>query len=306
MTGYIAGRLGQAVITLLAVVIIVFFLARSSGDPALLMLPPTATDEEIIQMRRVLGTDRPLPVQFGSFVKRAASGDFGKSIRLGRPVMDLLWERLPNSVKLASLAMGVAVAIALVLGILAAVWRDSPVDIAVRMLGIVGQSMPGFWLGIVLIEVFAVQIRFFPVAGTGSIRHYILPATVIGWVAVAAMMRLLRAQMIEVLASDYVRTARAKGLSPARVVLVHALRNSLIPMMTYAGVHFGVLLGGAISVETVFAWPGLGQLGYQAVLFRDYPLIQGVTLFVGAMIVAANLLVDLMYGIVDPRIAVTR
>lgn len=304
MSRFVLGRLVQAVVTLFAVLVIVFVLARSTGDPAYLMLPPTATNEEVQQMRHALGTDRSLVVQFGNYASRAVTGDFGRSIRLRQPVTKVLRQRLVKSVELASVAMAAAVAIALLLGTAAAIWRNSPIDIAVRLLGIAGQSAPNFWLGIVLVEVFSVRFGLLPASGTGSISHYVLPAVVMGWSVVAGMMRLLRSQLLEVLESDYVRTARAKGIRGGAVLWKHALRNALVPVLAFGSLYFSLLLAGSVVIETVFAWPGMGQLAYEAVLFRDFPLIQGVTLLAAGLIVGISFLVDILYGVVDPRISV--
>ncbi|MBI2867167.1 MAG: ABC transporter permease [Chloroflexi bacterium] len=306
MTQYIINRFLQALVTIFAVSIIVFGLARSTGDPAYLMLPPTATNEEIEQMRHILGTDRPIPVQYWTFAKRAVQGDLGDSIRLRQPVTKLLRQRLPNSMRLAGLSMSVALTLAFVFGVTAAIWRNSPVDVGARLLGIIGQSLPSFWVAIVFIEIFSVRLGLLPSSGIGGFNHYILPAAVIGWFATAGMMRLLRAQLIEVLGSEYIKTARAKGLAPPVVIVRHAIRNAVIPVITFAGIYFALLLTGSVVVETVFAWPGVGRLAYEAILFRDFPLIQGVNLLAGAIVVSINLLVDILYGVVDPRIRYSR
>lgn len=302
MMRFLTGRLLQAAITLFAVLVIVFTLARSTGDPAYLMLPPTATNAEIAVMRRELGTDRALPVQFGTYISRAATGDLGRSIRLRQPVAKLLLQRLAKSVQLAAVAMSVAVVVALVLGTAAAVWRNSPLDVGVRLLGIMGQSAPSFWLGIILVQVFSVRFGLLPASGAGGLQYFILPAAVMGWSVVAGMMRLLRSQLLEVLESEYVRTARAKGLRRPVILWKHALRNAVIPVLAFGSLYFSLLLSGSVVIETVFAWPGMGQLAYEAVLFRDFPLIQGVTLLAGALIVVISFLVDVFYGVIDPRI----
>jgi peptide/nickel transport system permease protein len=220
--------------------------------------------------------------------------------------MDLIAARLPNSFKLAGAAFTASIVIAVVLGTIAAVWRNTPWDLIVRITGVLGLAVPSFWIGILLIDLFAVDLGWLPVAGTGGPKHFIMPAIVIGSTAVAGMMRLLRSQLIEVLNSDYIRTARAKGLAGPAVVMGHALRNALIPVLTVAGVFFAGLLGGSVVAESIFAWPGIGQLAYQAVTARDFPVMQAVVLITGAIIVGMNLLVDLLYGVIDPRIRMAR
>ncbi len=304
MQTFLLGRLLQSAITLFAVLVIVFALARSTGDPAYLMLPPTASNAEIEQMRHELGTDRSLIIQFGTYVRRAATGDLGNSIRLREPVAKLLSKRFVKSVELAAVAMAVAVVAALVLGTAAAVWRNTPIDLFVRLLGILGQSAPNFWLGIVLVELFAVNFGLLPASGSAGFKSFILPATVMGWGVVAGMMRLLRSQLLEVLESEYIRTARAKGLRGFPILWKHALRNAIIPVLAFGSLYFSLLLAGSVVIETVFAWPGMGQLAYQAVVYRDFALIQGVTLLAGALIVVTTFLVDLLYGVIDPRISV--
>lgn len=287
--------------------VVVFVLARASGDTAALMLPDTATQADIQAMRKYLGTDRTLPVQLLNFSKRMVHGDLGNSTRFRNDsVVSLIAKRLPKTAQLAGLAVAISVTLAVVLGVAAAVFRNSPIDLAVRLLGIMGQSMPSFWIGIVGIHVFAVQLHLLPASGSSSVRAFILPVVVLSWGAVAGMMRLLRAQMLEVLGTDYVRTARAKGLSPRVVIFRHALRNGLIPVLTVAGLFFANLLHGSVIIESVFAWPGLGQLAQQSVVSRDFPLLQGIVLFSAAVFVASNLMVDLLYPVIDPRVNLRR
>ena len=291
MTNYIINRVLQSIVTLFIVMLVVFFASRVSGDPALLVMPLDATEKEIEDMRVVLGTDKPVLVQFGKFFARASVGDFGESIQHKVPVMDLIGARLPNSFRLAGAAMVATLVIAIALGTVAAVWRNTPADLFVRIVGVLGLALPSFWIGILLIDLFAVNLEWLPVSGTGGPLHFILPAVVIGSTAVAGMMRLLRSQLIEVLNSDYIRTARAKGLAGPSVVFGHALRNALIPVLTVAGVFFAGLLGGSVVAESIFAWPGIGQLAFQAVTARDFPVMQAVVLITGAIIVGMNLAV---------------
>jgi peptide/nickel transport system permease protein len=266
------------------------------------MLPDDATQEDIAQLRRALGLDRPLPVQYWVFISNAVQGDFGRSIKGQMPVIDMIKERLPNSIKLAAVALGIAVLLAFPLGVVAAVKKGTPVDTFANIVAVLGQSLPQFWVGIVLIQVFAVQLRWLPVAGAGSFLHYILPAFTLGWFVVAGMMRLLRSSMLDVLGSEFVKLARIKGLPARTVIWKHALRNALIPVLTFGAIYLAILVTGAILVETVFAWPGVGQLIYQGIVFRDFPVVQAVVLLTACIVIAVNLLVDITYAYIDPRI----
>jgi peptide/nickel transport system permease protein len=261
-----------------------------------------ATEEDFANARRYLGLDRPLYVQYLSFVGRAATGDFGTSIRSRRPVVELLRERLPNSLALAAFSMAVSLLVAFPLGVLAAVRRGTALDSGAKVLATLGQSLPTFWVGIVLIEVVAGRLQWLPAGGSGSLAHYILPGFTLGWFVVAGLMRLLRSAMLEVLDAEYVTTARAKGAPEVSVVWRHALRNALIPVVTFAGVYFAILVTSAIVVETVFAWPGMGRLAYEAITGRDFPVIQAVVLVTAAIVVTVNFAVDLLYAVIDPRI----
>lgn len=295
-------RLVQSVVTLLLLSVVVFVLARATGDPLALVLPMVATEEDFANARRYLGLDRPLPVQYFTFIGHAAIGDFGTSIRARRPVGELIRERLPNSLALAAFAMAVSLAFAVPLGVLAAVWKGTAVDLTARVLAALGQSLPTFWVGIVLIEVVAGRLGWLPAGGTGSLAHYVLPGFTLGWFVIAGLMRLLRSSMLEVLDADYVTTARAKGAAEVTVVWRHALRNALIPVVTFAGLYVAILVTTAIVVETVFAWPGMGRLAYEAITARDFPVIQAVVLVTAVIVVAVNLVVDVLYVYIDPRI----
>ena len=302
MLRFLLARLSQSAVTLLLFSVVVFGLARATGDPLTLVLPMVATEEDFANARRYLGLDRPLYVQYLTFVGRAATGDFGTSIRSRRPVGGLLRERLPNSLALAAFSMAVSLLIAFPLGVLAAVRRGTALDSGAKVLATLGQSLPTFWVGIVLIEVVAGRLQWLPAGGSGSLAHYILPGFTLGWFVVAGLMRLLRSAMLEVLDAEYVTTARAKGASEVSVVWRHALRNALIPVVTFAGVYFAILVTSAIVVETVFAWPGMGRLAYEAITGRDFPVIQAVVLVTAAIVVAVNFAVDLLYAVIDPRI----
>ncbi len=282
--------------------VVVFILARATGDPLHLILPMSATQEEYAEARRYLGLDRPYLDQYLSFVGRAVTGDFGMSLRARRPVSELIRERLPNSLSLAAFAMGVSMAIAFPLGVLAAVKKGTALDRIAQVIAVLGQSLPTFWVAIVLVEFIAGRWQWLPAAGREGFTSYILPGFTLGWFVVAGMMRLLRSAMLEVLDSEYVKLARVKGVLEARVVWVHALRNALIPVVTFAGIYFAILVTTAIVVETVFAWPGIGRLAYEGISSRDFPVIQAVVLTTAAIVAVVNLGVDCLYAVIDPRI----
>ena len=306
MIRFIAIRLVQSVIALAILSVVVFVLARATGDPLSMVLPMSATEEDYANARAYLGLDRPYLEQYVSFVSRAAIGDFGTSIRSRRPVGELIRERLPNSFKLAVFAMGISVAMAFPLGILAAVKKGTFVDKAAQIVSILGQSLPTFWLAIILVEFIAGRLQWLPAVGDGTFLSYVLPGFTLGWFVVAGMMRLLRSSMLEVLDSEYVKLARMKGVVEPRVVWVHALKNALIPVVTFAGIYFSILVTTAIVVETVFAWPGLGRLAYEGITGRDFPVIQAVVLTTAAIVTVVNLAVDLLYAFIDPRIRYAR
>jgi peptide/nickel transport system permease protein len=302
MHKYIVRRFFQSLLALLVLSMVIFLMSRLTGDPTLLMLPDDATHEDIVQLRHALGLDRPLPVQYWVFIRKAVQGDFGRSIKGQMPVIDMIKERLPNSIKLAAVALGIAVLMAFPLGVMAAVKKDTAFDRLANIVAVLGQSLPQFWVGIVLIQIFAVRLRWLPVAGVGSFSHYVLPAFTLGWFVVAGMMRLLRSSMLDVLGSEFVKLARIKGLPARTVIWKHALRNALIPVLTFGAIYLAILVTGAILVETVFAWPGVGQLIYQGIVFRDFPVVQAVVLLTAGIVTAVNLLVDIAYAYIDPRI----
>lgn len=302
MQRYILFRLMQAVVTLFVISIVVFLLARASGDPLHLMMPMEASKEDYDLVRKELGLDRPLHIQYVVWLGKVAQGDFGKSLRAKVPVKELLAQRLPNSMKLALVALTFTMLLALPLGIVAAVKKGSGVDTVAKVVALLGQSMPTFWLGIVLMIIFAVWLRWVPTSGMGSLKHYLMPAFTLGWFITAGVMRLVRSSMLEVLDSEYVKLARIKGVSERRVIWLHALRNALIPVITFAAVYFAIFIGAAVVVETVFNWPGVGRLAYEAVIWRDFPIIQGVVITVAAIVMVLNLAVDVVYAYIDPRI----
>jgi peptide/nickel transport system permease protein len=303
---FVGVRLLQSLVALGILSVVVFVLARATGDPLHMILPMSATEEDYANARAYLGLDRPYVEQYLSFVGRAVTGDFGTSIRARRPVSELIQERLPNSLRLAVFAMTVSLAMAFPLGIMAAVKKGSGVDRAAQVVAVLGQSLPTFWVAIVLVEFVAGRLQWLPAAGMSGFSSYILPGFTLGWFVVAGMMRLLRSSMLEVLDSEYVKLARVKGVVEHRVVWVHALKNALIPVVTFAGIYFAILVTTAIVVETVFAWPGLGRLAYEGITSRDFPVIQAVVLTTAAIVAAVNLCVDCLYAVIDPRIRYAR
>ena len=302
MQRYVLKRILQSLLTLLVLSVIIFIVCRLTGDPVVLMLPDDASYEDVVQLRTALGLDRPLPVQYWRFLKNALQGDFGRSIKGQVPVLDLIKDRFPNSIKLGLVSLLITVVLAFPLGVIAAVKKGTAVDTLANLIAVLGQSLPQFWVGIVLIQVFAVYLRWLPVAGTGSLWHYILPGFTLGWFLVAGIMRLLRSSMLDVLDSEFVKLARIKGVPGWSVVWKHALKNAVMPVLTFAAIYLAILITGAILVETVFAWPGLGQLIYQGIVYRDFPVIQAVVLLTAVIVVSINLIVDITYAYLDPRI----
>jgi peptide/nickel transport system permease protein len=291
-----------ATVVLLGVSVAVFFLIRIGGDPSALFLPPEAPVEEIQRFRHLMGFDRPLLVQYFEFLGRAVQGDFGMSLRYEQPAMSLVLERVPATLELGGMAFVMSLAVAIPLAILAAANRGSAIDRASLLISLIGQSFPAFWLAIMLILLFSETFYILPPSGRGGWQHLIMPAIVLATYSTAIITRLLRSSMIEVLQSDYVRTARGKGVRESRIILSHALRNAAIPTLTVIGLQVGALLGGAVITEEVFAYPGIGRLAIQAIANRDFTVVQAFVLFMAVVIVAINLLVDLSYGFLDPRL----
>jgi peptide/nickel transport system permease protein len=302
MSRYLTIRLLEGVVALFVASVMVFGLARLTGDPVQMMLPDTAGQVEQEALSRQLGLDKPLPVQYWVFISKAVKGDFGRSIRYRRPVADFIFERAPATIKLAFAAAVVSFLFSLPFGVIAAIKRDKWQDLLAKSFAILGQSMPTFWLGIMLIQVFAVLLGWLPAGGSMSLRYWILPAFTIGFHSTAGLLRLTRSAMLDVLNSDYVRLARIKGVSERLVIWKHALRNAMIPVATFSGLIYVHMLMGSIVAETIFAWPGIGRLAYEAVRYRDFPMIQGlILLFVGLYIVF-NLIIDVLYVYLDPRV----
>lgn len=302
MTHYVVRRIALSAVAMLGVVTIVFVLLHASGDPATLLVSQDATQQDIERIRQAYGLDQPLSVQYARFVARVVRGDLGFSYRQGLPVGELIVERLRATCELAVAGLAIAVLLGVPLGMLAAARRGSAVDTAAMAVALLGTSVPSFWLGLLLIIVFGVQLGWLPVSGYGGLDHLLLPAFVLGGFYAAQISRLTRTSLLEVLAQDFVRTARAKGLAGRAVLLKHVLRNAALPVLTVVGLDFGRMLGGAVVVETIFAWPGMGRLAVQAVLGRDFPVVQGAAIMGAAVFVAVNLLIDLVYGWVDPRL----
>ena len=305
MTRYIALRFLQAIISLLVVMTIVFMLSRLSGDPVQLLADISASEEQMEAIRRDLGLDKPLAVQWGTYVRDMFVLDLGESVISRQPVRELIWQRLPNTLQLGFAAMAISIVIGLPIGIYAAVHRGTRWDGLARLFAVLGQSMPSFWLGVLLILIFAVILGVLPPGGKESPQSIILPAVSMGYLTTAAIMRLTRSSMLDVLDAEYVKLARIKGLSETKVIWKHALKNSLIPVITFSVVLFTLFLGAAVVTETVFAWPGLGSLILDGVRTRDYPLIQGGVVVFSAIYILANLMVDILYGYLDPRIRLT-
>jgi peptide/nickel transport system permease protein len=299
---FVARRLLHTALVAVGVVTLVFVALRLSGDPAASMLPGDASVDELRDLRHALGLDRSVPAQYVAFLRDAVRGDFGESIRHQQPAFGLVLERLPATLELAFAALVLAVVVALPLGIVAALYRGRVVDVVAMGFAVVGQATPYFWMGIMLILVVSVELGWLPTSGRGGWRHLILPAVTLGTHFAAAIARLTRTAMLEVLGQQFVTTARAKGLGERRVVLAHALKNAAVPVVTLVGLQFGTLLGGAVVTETIFAWPGVGRLAVQSIFVRDYPVVQAGVLVLALVFVAINLLVDLLYGALDPRI----
>ncbi|OGO21140.1 MAG: ABC transporter permease [Chloroflexi bacterium RBG_16_50_9] len=302
MRRYVLKRVLLGIVTFIVVSMIVFIAARLSGDVALLLAPQEASEEDIQAIRVQLGLDKPIPVQYYVFMRNSLHGDFGESIRYSQPAMRVILGRLPATLELGSAGFLMSVFLGILFGVFSATRRDSYLDWGGKIFGMLGQSMPGFWVGIMLILLFGVELGWLPTSGHGGIKHLILPAFSVGWFSITAVMRLTRSSMLDVLDSEYIKMARIKG-NPERVVVwKHALRNALIPVLGMAGMQLAFLIGGVVIVETVFRWPGLGSLIAEGVFSRDYSLVQAGVFIISGAIIVINLLVDLTYGIIDPRI----
>ena len=299
---FLAYRLVRTLIALWLVSTVVFVVMRLSGDPVPLLLPPDAPTAEIFRVRHDLGLDRPLFVQYAVFLRNVVHGDFGRSIHFRQPAMAVALAYLPATFELGAAAFLIAVVFALPIGIFSAVRRNSPLDHGAMGFALIGQSAPTFFIGVLLILVCSLRLNLFPTSGRGGLAHLVLPAVTLGAYTMASIARITRSAMLEVLRTEFVRTARAKGLAEAAVVLKHTLKNASLPIVTITGLQLGTLLGGAIVTETVFAWPGMGRLAVESIYNRDYPVVQSAVFIAAVLFVAINFSLDILYGVLDPRI----
>ncbi len=306
MRRFILRRMGYAALSLLLLCLIIFLFVRLTGDPTVLLVEPGAAKGDVEAMRARLGLDRSLIAQFGSFMTDLARGDLGQSFYYRTPVFELYLSRLPNSLMLAVAAMSFSLLIGIPSGILASVRVNSWWDSAGKLFALLGLSLPSFWTGLLLILFFSVYLGWLPSSGSGTPLHLLMPAFALGWYFAAAHMRLTRSSMLEVLGSEYVKLARLKGLPEALVIAKHAFKNALIPVLTLAGINLVLMVNVSVVVETVFAWPGIGRLLFEGIAFRDFPVVQATVLLSGIMIVAVNLIIDVLYAVIDPRIRYER
>ena len=306
MRQFIVLRILYSIVTLFILSLTIFTIVHLTGDPALLMAEPGARPEDLARVRQQWGLDRPWPVQFMSFMQNIVTGELGKSFNYRLPVSELYLQRLPNSLQLALVATVISLLVGIPAGIISAVRVNSLWDNLGKIVALLGLSIPGFWLGLVLILVFSVWLRWLPTSGTGDWRHLIMPAIALGWYFSASLLRLTRSSMLEVMRSEYIKLARLKGLPETVVIAMHAFKNALIPVFTLAGVNLVVMVNAAVIIEVIFAWPGIGRLLYEGIFQRDFPLVQGVVVMAGFMIIGVNLIVDILYAFIDPRIRLTR
>ena len=302
MKRYILKRIVQAIICIIGVSIIVFFLTHLSGDPLSLLVSPDATQEDVEEIKRLHGLDKPLHSQYWSFISRAVRGDFGESLRWKRPCMGIFLEKFPNTLQLAAASMTWALLLGLSVGIFSAVSVGTWFDNFGKVFAIMGQAIPAFWLGIMLILIFSIKLRLLPTSGMGGLKHLILPSLTLGWLCTAAIVRLTRSAMLDVLDSEYIKMARIKGVPEQFVVIRHAFRNALIPVVTMASLNFIFLLNGTVITETIFSWPGVGRLVVDSIFARDFPMVQTVVFIASCLFVFTNLIVDILYAYLDPRI----
>lgn len=302
MIRFLAWRALQAIFVVWGVSTIVFLLLRLSGDPTLLLVPQGAPAEAIDLLRQQLGFDQPLPVQYVRFLLGLLRGDIGQSLVQDRPALEIVLERLPATVILGAAALGLALVVAIPLGILSALHRDTWIERVGLTVALLGQAIPPFWLGLMLILLLSVRVQLFPSSGSGTLQHLVLPAVTLGSLTMAGIARMTRVAVLEQLGNDYVRTARAKGLAPFRIVQRHILRNAAAPIVTIVAIDVANLLGGAVVTETIFAWPGIGRLVIDAIGSRDYPVVQATVLVGSVVFVLASLAADIAYGVIDPRV----
>jgi peptide/nickel transport system permease protein len=299
---YLASRLVQTMLVVFLALTAVFFMVRLAGDPVLLFLPMDIQAKDVNEFRERLGFNDPLPVQYGRFVAGALRGDFGESLRYRRDALGLVLERLPATLGLAAAALALTFCLAVPIGVISAVRRGTLLDYLGMTLAVLGQAIPGFWLGLMLIYLFSVRLGWLPTGGTGGLAHLVMPCIVLAAFYAARMARLTRSSVLDILNEEFVLTARAKGLAELIVIGKHALKNAAIPIVTLAGLETGQLLGGAVITETIFAWPGVGRLTVQALLNRDFPVVLAAVFVISVIYTLINLLVDLLYGWLDPRV----
>ena len=302
MFRYILKRLGQSIIVLLGVTLVVFVVMNLTGDPLDFILPPGTPPEVYDRYEKELGYDQPIAVQYGRFLVNAVQGDFGEPHYYKKPAMEVVLSRVPATLQLALTALGLSILVGIPLGVLAAIKRGTPLDASIRFVALLGQCVPIFWLGMVLMLVFSIMLRWLPTYGNGSLKHLILPAVALSAYSCASIARLVRSGMIDVLGQEYITVARAKGVRELAVVMKHAFKNSLSSVLTILGLQMASLLGGSLVTETVFSWPGLGRLLQQAVLNRDFTVVEAVVCLIACTFVLVNLLVDIFYAVINPRI----
>jgi ABC-type dipeptide/oligopeptide/nickel transport system permease component len=306
MTQFIVRRTFYALITLLILSLTIFLVVRLTGDPVTLLAEPGARAEDLDRIRQEWGLDRPWPVQYLAFAKNVFTGELGKSFNYQMPVSTLYFQRLPNSLQLALAATLISFVIGIPAGLISAVKVNSGWDNAGKAVALFGLAVPGFWLGLVMILIFSVWLGWLPTSGMGGPLHLIMPSLALGWYFAASLLRLTRSSMLEVLRSEYIKLARLKGLPGFVVIAVHAFKNALIPVLTLAGINLVVMINAGVIIEVIFAWPGIGRLLYEGIFQRDFPLVQGVVMLAGIMIVLINLTIDILYAYIDPRIRLTR
>jgi ABC-type dipeptide/oligopeptide/nickel transport system permease component len=302
MRRFIATRIAYSALSLFLLSLTIFSVVRATSDPAVLLVGPGASRDDIAQARTLWGLDAPWPQQYVTFLGNALRGNLGTSFQYRAPVRDLYFERLPNSLLLAFVALVISLALGVPLGIVSAVKVDTVWDSVSKLVAMFGLSVPNFFIGLVMINVFAVWLRWLPAAGIGTWQHLVVPSIALGWYFAASMLRLTRSSMLEVLDREYIKLARLKGLPETIVIVKHAFRNALIPVLTLAGINLVIMINVAVIIESIFAWPGIGRLLYEGISFRDFPVVQGLVVLAGGMIVGVNLLLDLMYAWIDPRI----
>jgi ABC-type dipeptide/oligopeptide/nickel transport system permease component len=302
MQRYFLSKVGQSLLLLFGVVLLVFFMVRITGDPAALMMPREASPEAVQAFRDQMGFNRPLLVQFWDFLTKAIVGDFGKSLHFKTPAMPLVLERVPATLQLATAGLLMAVIVGIPLGLIGGFNPGSLVDSVGRALALLGQSIPNFWLAMIMIIFFGVRLRWFPTFGRDQWNSVIMPAFVLGLPVMGQIVRLTRSAVLEIRGEDYIRTAHSKGLEPRVIYVKHVLRNVAIPLVSVIGVQFGYMLGGSIYIEAIFSWPGMGGLLEQSIGWRDYPLVQAIAVFTSVVVLTLNLLTDLAYAVIDPRI----